>query len=274
MSTGPFEVSPISPAGDAQAIIDATRATAEPKPVEPAGLYVVHHGQTVVETDDYAPHPRRAKGQATVYDAESFVHYVRAHEEAQTEVWQDEEAQTITAVLDSHGDVPGWGDHRVTLKLRKTPQWTRWAEQSGRMMGQGVFAEFIEDQVSDIVRPTGAEMLELAQTFQAHKGVQFESSKFLDSGHRQLVYKEDVEAKAGKRGQIEIPNTFELGIRPFLGADGYKVTARLRYRIDDGVLTLGYKLVEPEEVLRSAFDDIATEVGAGIEQTMMAGRSW
>lgn len=266
--------------GDAQAIIGITQQAMRRTAVEPGELYMVttvDGGHEIVDTDAYADQPRRPVGSSTVYDVASFLAYVRKHQSgAFTEVWQDETVQTVTAVLDSHGGPsgPGWGQHRVTLRLRPSQAWLDWTGQSGKIIRQDLFAEFIEDHVADIIEPAAADMLELAQTFQATKGVDFESSKFLDSGHRQLVYKESVEAKAGKRGQIDIPNTFKIGVRPFLGMDPYRVTCRFRYRINDGDLALGYKLDRPDEVLRAAFTGVVEAIAEEIEQPIYAGKSW
>lgn len=267
---------------DTQAIIDTAISSAEPFPVDEAtDFYIMRDGSGYPQVIDleahreqYADHPRTIKGKPTVYTHESFREYVERHRTNEIEVWSDDSSGTVTAVFDSHTDVAGRGDHRLTLTLRQTFGWNVWAGQSGQMMPQATFAEFIEDNVENIVNPSSADMLELAQSFQAATDVQFESSKFLDSGHRQLVYKETVEAKAGKRGQLDIPNTFELALQPFVGLDTYRVRARFRYRIAEGDLRLGYKLDRPDDVLRTAFDDTVTKISDDLGLPILAGKSW
>ncbi|MGH8867103.1 MAG: DUF2303 family protein [Actinomycetes bacterium] len=229
--------------------------------------------------DRYRSEPRRKTGNVTVYDAASFVGYLAKHGLAQTEVYADVRAQSLVAVVNGHEKsdedgwegLAGWGDHRVTLRLFTTPAWDAWIRRDREIGGQVDFAEHVEDRLVDVVNPPGATMLELAQTFQATTKVAFESSKRLSSGERQLEYREQQQASAGRKGDVTIPDTFELGLVPYEGAERYKVTARLRYRIAEGSLRIGYVLDRPEEVLRSAFADIVAFVESGISHPVYRG---
>jgi uncharacterized protein YfdQ (DUF2303 family) len=263
--------------GDAQAVIDAAVLAVTPTELQPLTTYafpVPNGGDIRVidrDIDAYRDRPRRKKGTVTVHDAESFIAYLSKHGVPETEVYADVANAKLVAVINAHtaagtgtatpGDGiahghAGWGDHRVTIALKRTPAWCAWELNNLLLLGQIDFAEHVENRLPDFVAPTGADMLELAQSFHATRSVKFESSRRLQSSETQLEYREDVEAKAGKRGDIAIPNTFELGLRPYEGADAYKVTARFRYRIDDGALRVGYILDRPEDVLRAAFADI------------------
>lgn len=264
--------------GDAQAIADVARQSVRPTPVaDGTSLYITNSGQVIDLSptyEQYAEHPRRITGTPTVHTHQAFETYIKRHFTDELEVWADDQAQSVVAVFDSHADEAGWGQHRLTLLLRQTVDWITWANQSGSMIKQTDFAEFIEDNIDNIVNPASADMLELAQSFQANSGVTFESSKFLDSGHRQLQYRESVEAKAGRRGQLDIPNHFELALQPYVGLDVYRVKARFRYRINDGDLLLGYKLDRPDDVLRTAFTETVAKIGADLNLTVLNGRSW
>lgn len=231
------------------------------------------------------PRPRRKHGAFRVHDAGSFVEYLNKHGLDETEVWADTTRQQLVGVLNAHqtmADVgersalyadgrAGWADHRVSLELVRTPAWQAWTGLDRKLLGQHEFAEHLEDRLVDVVNPSGADMLELAQTFQATIGVSFESSKQLASGERQLEYKETVESRAGRRGQLSIPRDFELGLVPFEGAEAYKVTARFRYRITDGALRVGYLLDRPEDVLRLAFLDFVAAVEGQVSAPVFRG---
>jgi len=276
-------------ADGAQAVIDITLAAAEPAELEPGKVYAVaipHGGavQTIdLDKDIYRFAPRRKIGTATVHDAASFITYLGKHGQAgETEVYADLSQARLVAVINGHlastveGDVaveglPGWCDHRLNLALHTTPAWQAWASRNGQLLGQVDFAEHVEARLPDFINPTGADMLELAQSFHATRSVKFESSRRLQSAETQLEYREETQAQAGKRGDIAIPNTFELALVPFDGASPYKVTARLRYRIGDGQLRIGYVLDRPEDVLRAAFLDIVTTVEAAIEHPVLRG---
>lgn len=266
--------------GDAAAIIENAILSATPIPVgensvavalpEGARLHVVDIEEA---NRKHAERPLRKKGTYRVHDADSFARYMGKHSHIDSEVWADVHGNRIVGVINAHGeaDLAGWGDHRVEYAVKHTPAWQAWAQYDGKLLGQSEFAELIEDRAIDIVRPAAADMLEVAQTFQATIGVSFESSKLLSSGERQLTYKEDVNASAGRRGTLEIPKDFDLGLIPFEGAEAFKITARFRYRITDGVLRVGYKLNRPEDVLREAFESVVRQVEAEVVVPVFRG---
>lgn len=262
-------------------LIEVAQTAVDPYLVD-TGLYITRDNNTIdlrAELETQQAHPNRKTGQHTVTDPASFAGYLAKHGLPQTELWGDADRGTIRAVINAHdGDtdgkdgpvgeldedgqtgLAGWGDHTATLQLRHTPDWTEWTSRDGKLMRQTEFAEFIEDHLPNFVTPTGADMLELAQTFQATTRVDFDSSQRLKSGETQIAYKESTEATAGKKGTIAIPDTFTLGLQVYERGDAYKIDARFRYRIDGGQLALGYKLTRPRDVLLAAFDGIADDV--------------
>lgn len=269
---------------NAQAIIDAALTGAEPSQLDPEvrlyGFVVPAGGEVkVVDTEQYLDqfrdHPRRKSGTFQAHDAESFVTYLAKHGVEETEVWADTETSRVVGVINAHalGTTAGHGDHRVEFRARQTDAWKAWTERDGKLLSQTDFAEHIEDRAVDIVRPTAADMLELAQTFQATIGVRFESSKALSSGERQLEYRETVDAKAGRAGHLDIPKDFDIAVRPFEGADMFKVLVRFRYRITDGTLRIGYRLERPKDVLREAFLGVVEQITAGVTAPVYRGAS-
>ena len=86
----------------------------------------------------------------------------------------------------------------------------------------------------------------------------------LQSGDVSLVYKEETTANAGSskgKGTIEIPERFTLRLAPFIGAAPVEITARFRYRIEDGRLLLNYKMQRPDIAEKEAFDALVTQIG-------------
>ena len=276
-----------SASGDAQAIIDAVTEGLKASPLSADGrFFVAGKSLKVIDLEDHLDahrdRPRRKVGTYAVHDGESFVAYLAKHGlDRETEVWADVVKARIVGVINGHlgttGDglhaSAGWADHRVTYDVQYTDAWKAWAAHDGKLLDQSTFAEHLEDRAIDIIRPTAAEMLELAQTFQATIGVKFESSKLLSSGERQLEYREQVDAKAGRAGQLEVPKDFELALTPFEGASPYRVVARFRYRIQDGVLRVGYRLERPADMLRDAFLGVVDKIEEGIEAPVFRGVS-
>lgn len=261
-------------------VIDLATAAAGPYALEEGGVYAVAVPAGAVvqvidrDLDEYQAHPRQTKGTFRLRTADSLAAYLAKHELPQTELWADLDSSRITAVIDAHqgADLPaGFAQHRAVLQLVHTPAWTAWAGINGKLLPQVEFSEFIEQRTIDFVDPAGADVLELAQSFQSARSGRFESSQRLNSGETNLVWKEDVQATAGKSGNIAIPDVLELALVPYEGGAAYKVRARLRYRITNGALHLGVVLERPEDVLRDAFSSVVDALGVRTSSPIYAG---
>lgn len=254
-------------------LITTAQEAVEPHLVA-AGLYLTHTGEVIDLRDaleEKRSNPDRKTGKRTVTDVDSLVSYLAKHGLPETELWGNADPSTIKAVINAHepaeggegsdaNGIAGWGDHTVTLDLKASKDWLEWVKHDGRLMGQTDFAEFIEDHLPNFVTPSGADMLELAQTFQATTRVDFDSSQRLKSGETQVTYKESTDATAGKKGSIAIPDTFTIGLQVYEHGDAYRVDARFRYRLNGGQLALGYRLTRPRDVLLAAFDEVVAKV--------------
>lgn len=223
----------------------------------------------VVDLEQYADHPRRAKATRVVNDAASFNAYVNKHAPfGSAEVWADTRRSTVIGILDAHEAAePSWEQHRAQLVLEKTPAWLAWEKIDGEFMPQLAFAEFIDLRAIDVRDPNPLELIELAQFFQAHRKIEFKSSQRIDNGQTQLEYIEEVTASGQKRdksGDLKIPENILLAIKPYIGGPIYYVNARFRYRIGEaGVLLLGVALERPQEILDAAFADIVKVIREG-----------
>lgn len=204
----------------------------------------------------------------------SFLSWVEGHltpdedfrfGEGHLELWVNQRGHRVTAVLDG---LDGFGRNIADLPLRTTDEWDEWLGISGRLLGQTEFAEFVEDHLSTIAKPDGAELLDVCQTLTANTKVHFKSSQLLANGQRQFAFEETTEAKAGQKGTLKVPTTLTLGLRPIEGEEVVPVEARFRYRLNDGELKLGVKLVEPQrildEVFQTALDAIQEEFAASL----------
>lgn len=215
------------------------------------------HEHKVVDLEKYQDQPRRKREVVELHDADSFGAYVVRHRiEDSTTLYADlDRHQVIAVVNDSAKEEPGWGDHRAHLKLKHTKPWLHWTGEDGDSMTQQEFAEHIEKGLAEIIKPDPAEMYELAQTFQATLGASFRQTGRLADGRRGIHFEEQIDAKAGEQGDLEIPKEFHLRVAPFEGGPAHELVARLRFRVREAKLTLSYHLVRPEEVLKAAFDE-------------------
>lgn len=265
---------------DTDAIIQAARMGAKPSILELGEYHIVPTANGDVRTfdltgDKYRDQPRRKTGTVTVADVPSFLAVYGKHASPDAEVYADRAHAAITGILDAHtghGGTPQWQAHRVVLQLQHTDAFTSWAAVNGKLMSQNSFAEFIEDRRADIIEPTAADVLELAQTFQATTKVDFKSSSILKSGQRQLSYVEAIDAKAGQRGDMAVPDHLQLAIPVYEGATvADAVTARLRFRIVDGRLQLAVVLDQLADVVRAAFEGVIADVQAGVKVPVLRG---
>lgn len=245
------------------------------KPIDHPGLAtpiaLVPHGVTLEGLEKHLPAPIRIRQRLTLLDAEAFIAYVnRFASKASAVFCNGPEGRTFRAVLDYHQpDQPAWGEHTATYCCPLTVEWGNWKEGDRKKMDQGAFAEFIENNVRDIVIPPGdtapnapsaADMLEISRTLQAQKNITFRQGTRLDNGQVQLTYNEQIEGRAGESGQLNIPEQFFIGIKPFLGGEGFLIAARFRYRINEGRLAMWYELIRPDKVLEEAYNAVRKQI--------------
>jgi uncharacterized protein YfdQ (DUF2303 family) len=272
-----YTTAPATDLDGIQSVIDIAQQATEPFPLETGRVYAVTTPRGVERIDltgiEYKEAPDRKTGTTVVRDSASFLAYFAKHSDDNTEVYADAERLTTTAILDANTrEAARWESHRLALILRRTEAWQQWIDNDGRLMKQDAFAEFIQDHLPELRTPSAAEMLEIAQSIQGVSKAEFQSGSRLSDGRRQFQYVETVTAKAGQKGQLEIPDTFVVGLVPFEGSEGYELTARFRYRIGSGgELTMGYKLERPTDTLRAAFADVVTAISSEITVPVMNG---
>lgn len=230
----------------------------EDAPYAPRGIVQVHNSEGFV----LAFNRRRTLADALADDTETL----GVGNNGPHAVYADEDAMALVAILNDHyEDYAGWRDDRIALALRRRPEWEEWKAKDGQMMKQEEFAVFIEDHLAEIVRPEAAVMLDIAQTFQAEIEGGFKQATRLQSGAVQFRYEENIGAKAGTGGTMDIPEELGLEVVPFFGGPKYGLSARFRFTLRAGDLKLGYKLNRPGDVERAAFTNIvgavATELG-------------
>ena len=253
----------IKTATEAKTVADLAQQAANAEELYEGNIYLVANaegGVRLVDTDEYADRPRRkAEISKVVSDQDSFEAYLNKHAvPEETEITASVRSAHFTAVINAGtAEEAGWGDHYVQLQLRASDEWTKWTNASGKLMRQEEFAEFIEDNAQNIVEPSSAEILEIAQSLQIKRGVDFESGTRLADGNVQFGYRETTNATAGATGQLSVPATLSIALRPFDGGEAYKVTAHFRYRLQGSVLLLGFKLQEPAKIREDAFKEVA-----------------
>lgn len=247
------------------------QAAAAPKELTPGGIYLVHNGNGTSDIhdltgDEYRQYPARRTGDIRVDDIDSFAAYWAKHADAGSDIYADRDSRTITAVLDAHNgpgvdDGARWGQHRAVYTATYSHQFATWLDGNDMSMTQEAFAEFVEDNRADIFHPAAADMLEIVQTLEGTTRATWTAGIRLANGSRKLVWAEETDAKAGTGGDLAIPTELTLRMPVFdRAAVADEVTARFRYRITSGKLTLLYKLDRPTDVVTAAFEHLVADV--------------
>lgn len=218
--------------------------------------------------------PPRKYGSVSVKDVDSLMVFATDQQlQASGYIYADPDTTTITAVFNDNKHEPGWRDFRAVFKAEQTTEFQRWISNNGsnKAKSQTEFAEFIEDNIADINGDAAQVLLQVATTIQATSSINFSSAKRLHDGRTQLAYTEEIDAKAGQGGALEIPKTFPLGLRVFKNGAGYMLTARLKYRLGGGAVKFWYELDRPERVIESAFADYVQTVREKSGYTVLIG---
>ncbi|SIQ21064.1 Uncharacterized conserved protein YfdQ, DUF2303 family [Janthinobacterium sp. TND4EL3] len=215
--------------------------------------------------------PNRKAGTVHLGDLDSFLTFVGVQGAASDcYIYADLDTRTLTAVLNDHRHLadheqPGWRDFRATYKAELSREATIWLTHDKKLKEQEEFAIFLEDNIADVVPgeglPTGDTLLAVALTLQAKTEVNFSSHKRLDNGQTQLAYSETIDARA-QGGAIEIPREFAVGARLFKGGHGYRIKARLKYRLGSGKVKFWYELDRPENAIEEAFSEYVEQARA------------
>lgn len=246
----------------------------ELKSIDGTPFIVTPDDFSVTSVEHLLESPTRKRAKVTLMDSASLVRYFNDHKTDNSNMYGLMDPPSFVAVLDDNAtDGPGWRQHTATFSCPLSPEWKEWIANDGKRKGQEEFATFIEDNLPDIRDPAGATMLEVSSNLQAKKKVNFASGIRLANGEIQFQYQEEIQGSSQK-GQIQVPETFTLGIPVFVGGPAYEVKARLRFRISDsGGLTMWYDLLRPHKIIEDAAKETWKAIEEGIGRAIFYGTS-
>lgn len=215
-----------------------------------------------------------APGTAKLRDATSFILFVNAHKLKHSRIYATLDPARFLAVIDDYfptrqgPDEPesthAWREFRADFKVPQSREWIEWNSKDGSQMSQKAFAQFIEDNLPDVIKPDGATLLEMSLNFEAAQAGHFIATQRLQDGSHNLQWKADNNAT----GTVKLPESITLAIPVFENEAPQQLSARLRYRVAEGKLSIWYELIRPHKVIEAAFmatwKRIATETGLPI----------
>jgi uncharacterized protein YfdQ (DUF2303 family) len=237
---------------------------------------ILPEGVTAKEVTDphnlIVPAPGRIKQKVELLDKDSLSEYIIRHRTDSTIIFADPFDDTFSAQIDWHGaEEANFIEHRATLKLQRSEEWKRWSGISGKLLPQMEFAQFLEENAADVLRPSGADLLEVAKDLSARRNVNWKSAIRLDNGDEAFGYAEETVAQA-KSGQIDVPRMFVLQIPVYMNEPPLEVNAFLRWKLDSGALGIGIQLHRPVFIQQAVFNRIGQDIAGRTDRQVLTGR--
>ena len=251
--------------------------------VEKEHFIVVPEGMELrsLKEFQYAEPPARKAGHVQVQDVASFAEYFLRFRDKDSMVFADPQAFTFTGILDYHEETAEGAaracKHKVGLTLRTTKRWDTWKGANAKPKSQEDFATFIEDNLADIYAPEksnyppAAVMLEVSRTLEASSQYTFTQTTNLKNGQRVAQYREQINGVAGPQQEIQIPDEFVVRLPIFLNQPPVEVRCRLRFRINNGKLTMWYDMLRVDEMLAAEFETARAGVAEAAKCLVLLG---
>ena len=217
--------------------------------------------------------PRYIKQTVTIETADSLVDYVNRFKGADTMLFAEISANRIVALVDYHNPAEAAHvAHRAKLELPFSEEWQLWNKASGKLVPQLEFARFLEENAADVRAPDAGELLDACRDLQVCRKVNFIKAVRTASDNENFEYSEETDART-KKGDLELPTKFKLGLPVYFGDPETEVYAFLRWRLDDGSLTLGIQLHRVEHVRQAVFKQIVADIASRTNGPVVFGKS-
>jgi uncharacterized protein YfdQ (DUF2303 family) len=265
---------------EAGVVADLTRRTMESAVVETLDgrrFLITPEGAEVKEVSD--PHgmvvaaPIRTEQAITLQTKDSLSEYVLRFRTEDTLLLADIDSSRVVAIIDYHAaERAAFAAHRATLTLQRSVEWKTWTDIDGKMFDQQTFARFLEENAADVASPSGAELLEVARDMRAIRKADFRKKVRTAGDVEEFEYVESTGATT-KNGTVEVPSKFLLRIPVYFGEREVELYAFLRWKLDEGSLTLGVALHRPEHVRQAVFQQIVTELGLRVDRLAIFGKA-
>lgn len=262
----------LASAADIAAIIAIGEDRAMPEPRTNADGSVTHfHAKDLLHFDVPALNPvlpAFVKQTETMIEPKSFIDYLIQFKSPTAVARASLGQNSIVAVLDYHGRareadsisaVPGRGQHVVTLSCPFDADYAKWRARFGKYLDQKAMIEFIEDMIHTIANPTAGDLLEAMGDIEIERVVKFKSARNDKNGNVSIGY-EEKDGDTTRSGVYSLPDSIDIVVPIFQGGQPQMLTAKLRFRMKDGDLAIGFAVPGLENLEREAFRKIGEAV--------------
>lgn len=150
-----------------------------------------------------------------------------------------------------HISSPRWLNHTATVQYEHSIQFTTWKKNDGRKMGQGDFAEFLDENVLDIINPTGSDVVTFASCLEARRTEIFKAAKNISNGEVSFIWSNESSGDS----TTKFPTEMTLGIPLWTNGELISLPVKLFYRVESGHLEFWYKLRTLEKIIDELFNE-------------------
>ena len=220
--------------------------------------------------------PDRVKQDETMVEPKSFSAYVTAFKSPSAICRASLSKNSIVAVLDYHGRaregsdfaVPNHGHHVVTLLCPFDLDYARWRPifAGKQTLDQEQLGRFLEDMIHTIAAPPAGDLTDAIADLEIVRHVHFKSARNDRNGNISIGYQElDDDNVPGREGKLELPDHVEVVVPIFQGGNPVQLTAKLRHRMDKGVVAFSLIVPSIDVKEREAFRAIGEAVAKDTE---------
>lgn len=249
--------------------------------------------------DEYRGKPKRRKGYAHFTKIESLIDHVNRFKDDDTALFANDARATpsIAAVLDYHragaeAD-PRFGEHRSVFKFPLSDEWQAWTGANAKPLPMKQFARFLEDRIIDVIDmipgedtlgetlqkyvdlcggkvASAAKLIELSRGLKVYQNVVVDESANISSGETQVQFSNEHVDSKGR--PLNVPNVFLIAIPVFKHGPLYRIAARLRYDVGEGI-KFAFELWRIDAAFDDAFGEAVERVRVETELPLFYGSS-
>jgi uncharacterized protein YfdQ (DUF2303 family) len=224
--------------------------------IDETPMVVIPEGYKVEDLSKYLDFPLRTIQDIKLATLKSFSVYLEMFKTDATTVFCDVPASQFYCIVDYHrkGN-PNNCSHHFRYNPKLDDRYINWKENKNKAMDQKEFATFIENNLDDIVLPSGADVLGMITTFKVIKDVTFSSDVTLRTGEFNFTFSEK-----NQKGTVDIPETIVIKVPIYEGFDTVSIEIKTRYTLKDGSLSLYYDIPKIKQIEKNYFDEIVDMV--------------
>jgi uncharacterized protein YfdQ (DUF2303 family) len=259
-----------------QALLMTGAALAQPIEHPDGGKVVPHFdgsGKVVLEHFK-SKQPDQIEAAPVFQTAESFCDYVKHYKDnaGESRIFADMESWQFIAILDwpAPGE-PRLKTHKASFKPQFDESWQRWQALNGKTLEQAEFARYLEEYIGEVVAPSQADLLEVANDLQINSNVEAAKSIRLQTGATQIQYVEKTDART--KGNVTIPQKISIKCPMFFGEEPIVFNAFLRFRAKPGsAIVFMLEIEHLQRIMNEAFLALVARIGQASAVAPLLGR--